>query len=145
MRTVVVIAILGLLFACQAEATICTQKRIELERVQGIVLDDEGRSLLPGVVLTLSRVGGTLERTETADGEGFFSFTSVPDGDYHFSAQLDGFLTLYAEIRVTTRSHLGQVLIAHLTQEFDGCGALEMATARKARRLQRTMVNRGSR
>ncbi len=128
----------------EASATICIQDDIELERVQGIVLDMEKESLLAGVTLTLSRQGGRYERSQISDHEGFFSIETVPDGDYVLEAQLDGFLTHQAVIRVRKGTNLSQVLIVTITVGLEECGYAEMTSVEKARRLQEGILHQRS-
>ena len=138
-------AVVLLFVAAPAAATICGAEWTELDRVQGLVVEnarDRG-FLLPGVRLTLSREGGSYERQQISDDEGFFAFPTVPAGDYTLVAELEGFTVLEARIRVRRNANLDQVLVVTLVTTIDECPYLALKSARKARRLQKRW-SRGS-
>ena len=142
LKATTAVTLLTILGVSEAVATICVQESIQLERVQGIVLDEQGEILLSGVTLTLGRRGARFERVEISDHEGFFSFATVPEGDYALRVELDGFLQHEATIRVRKGSNLSQVLVATPPGSWDGCGYLEMTSGRRARHLQQEILNR---
>lgn len=144
LKATTAVAFLTFLGLSEAAATICVQESIQLERVQGIVLAEEGEFLLPGVTLTLERKGARFERVEISDHEGFFSFATVPEGDYFLRVELEGFGPHEATIRVRKGSNLSQVLVVTLPspRNFDSCGYTAMTSGRKARHLQQEILNR---
>lgn len=112
---------------------------------QGIVLDEREEDLLPGATLTLRREGRLLERVEFSDHDGFFAFQGVPEGDYTLTIELAGFSSHEGRVRVRKGANLGQVLVGSLAAHFEGCGHLEMTSARRARQMQQEILGRRSR
>lgn len=135
-------ALVMVIGATQATATICIQPNVELERVQGIVLDDAEEALLAGARLTLRRKGAQFERVEISDEEGFFSFQGVPEGDYSLRVDLEGFYPNEVSVRVRRGANLSQVLVVTLPGAFEGCGSLDMISGRKARQMQQKILDR---
>src|SRR5437773_1696101 len=69
--------------------------------VRGVVVDSAG-GIVPGVEVTLSRLGGAERKTITND-KGAFTFTLVEPGRYAVTAALAGFSTARASVVVWPR------------------------------------------
>jgi len=147
LSTALLVVVAGWLWvgARDSSATICVAEWVELERVQGMVIveSEEETSLLPGVLLTLSRIGAEFERRQISDHEGFFAFQTVPDGDYTLTAELDGFGSQQAEIRIRRSSNLDHVLLVTIPPTLFECGYVELKSAKKAGRLQKKWLKGG--
>lgn len=136
LRRRLVLGIFAALLGLPAHATICVESRIEVRSVQGIVVDDAREPfLLPGAEVTLAR--GDWSRTVTTDEDGYFSFRSVPPGDYRLRVQLEGFRSAVSDIHVRDTSDSQNVLVVTLVISLDGCTYVEVVPWREALRIQR--------
>lgn len=64
--------------------------------IQGTVLDPQG-SVVPGAVVEAKNVGTNFTKTFTTDGNGRFTFLSMPPGRYVVTVTRDGFAKLIQE------------------------------------------------
>jgi hypothetical protein len=82
--------------------------------LSGNIVDESG-ALVPGVDISLTNEASQDIRRTVTNGEGFFTFASVPPGTYTVRAQLSGFKTAEmtgVEIRVGDSRSLGQITLA---------------------------------
>jgi hypothetical protein len=87
-------------------ATAALSQSKQTGAIRGVV-EDEQKTPLPGVTVTLS--GGNLMgvRTFVTDANGEFRFPALPPGEYQAKAELQGFGTIVREkIRLTTTTTL---------------------------------------
>ena len=82
--------------------------------LSGNIVDESG-ALVPSVDISLTNEASQDVRRTVTNGEGFFTFASVPPGTYTVRAQLTGFKTAEltgVEIRVGDSRSLGQITLA---------------------------------
>lgn len=128
----------GLLgFAAQTQATICVVGDTWVRTVQGAVLLQEfngDRPPGPGVTVTLAK--GNWSRSVVTDEDGYFAFPGLPPGNYHLTADLEGFGSTHAQIQVRLNIELGRSLLVELAMEINSCGMTEQGPWREVRDLQ---------
>ena len=113
-RLMLVAALLGI--APSAGGLLCPGFDIELsqaEGVYGIVVENEGGSLIPGATVTVTR--GKFERSTVTDEDGYFRLGKLAPGNYEMRVELEGLDTAQEEIRIRPHGgESGHALIATL-------------------------------
>jgi Carboxypeptidase regulatory-like domain len=86
--------------ASHADSCVMFHKRVPMRAVCGRLINIAGEKL-NHVELTLSGETGSVLFTTRSDSKGFFSFGSIPKGDYTLHAKVTGYHVAEREIRVT--------------------------------------------
>lgn len=68
--------------------------------IRGVVSTQDGTIALGGVLVSLTEDRTTRVATTVSEGDGSYVFEGLTDGDYRVSAELDGFETRAASVRV---------------------------------------------
>src|ERR1700737_3643074 len=93
-------ALLECSVAAHADSCVMFHKRAPMRAVCGRVINIAGEKLNQ-VELTLTGETGSVLSTTRSDSKGFFSFGSMPKGDYTLHAKATGYHVAEREIRVT--------------------------------------------
>ena len=93
-------ALLECSVAAHADSCVMFHKRAPMRAVCGRVINIAGEKLNQ-VELTLTGETGSVLFTTRSDSKGFFSFGSMPKGDYTLHAKATGYHVAEREIRVT--------------------------------------------
>src|ERR1051325_11176001 len=67
--------------------------------LRGTVADTQG-ALIPGVVITATNLDTAVMRSTLSDDMGTYAFAQLPPGMYKIQAELPGFATFTAQIRL---------------------------------------------
>jgi hypothetical protein len=86
--------------ASHADSCVMFHKRAPVRAVCGRVINIAGEKL-NNVELTLADGTGSVVFTTRSDRKGFFSFGSIPKGDYTLQAKVPGYHVAERQIRVT--------------------------------------------
>jgi hypothetical protein len=93
-------ALLECSVAAHADSCVMFHKPAPMRAVCGRVINIAGETLNQ-VDLTLTGETGSVLFTTRSDSKGFFSFGSIPKGDYTLHAKVTGYRVAEREIRVT--------------------------------------------
>jgi hypothetical protein len=89
------IVVLGVLLVCFLSVS-STKAQTATATLSGTIVDQNGEAV-PGVTVTLTSAGTSLERNATSSDAGDFSFPLLPPGSYVLMAKRDGFKIVRAE------------------------------------------------
>lgn len=113
--------------------------------VSGKVLDPQGQ-VVPGTTVRLESVEGS-QLSVTSDGEGWFQFPSVPDGDYLVTAAAAGLAPVAEKLSLQQQVTIHNITLAQLATErqsvvIDSQTAGPQLDLRNAEVFSRTLFTR---
>jgi len=141
--------LLILVFCLTTFGALSVQGQTVSGRINGTVTDSAGAAI-PNATVTVTNLANNLVRTVTTDGDGFYTVTNIPAGNYSVEAETKGFkkaensnIAVVADARLTVDLALEPGQVTETVQVTTAAGETVNTTSGEVARLvdQRQVQN----